>query len=450
MLQRSALSLFLLLTLAQVALAKVWFVGGTGADFDQIQPAIDAAQNGDVILVRAGPLYNHFTLDKGVVVRASDSPFTVISGQGDLHVTVTSIPFGERAAISGMITSDAVLVTGSAGEVVLEDVRISLTFAWFDDHYDANCLTISSCNNVSLSGLHATSGTGVYYCGTQSPAVAIQASSVRISGKSSITAADGVYGYNCNDWVPGVGGIGLQALGSTLVLSNVNVRGGDGGDGVDGDVFFPFGSPGGAGGAGISAKQSEVVLLGATDELVRGGDGGKAGWNIGDGKYNKGGDGGGGLVLTSGGSARVSRTALAGGTGGEGDPPGADGAPSVGNVTRDDRYPFFLLDGRINPGDLVSFTVNSVEPGVIALLVSQHGGFYKDPAYVGAPFVVLPGGFFFAVPVGHTSGGSDFTVSAPLVNDPALRGFVINAQALVLADSGTNFLSNGVSRIIGE
>src|SRR5262245_28897730 len=36
------------------ALGKTWFVGGSGADFAQIQPAIDIAQDGDVILVRDG------------------------------------------------------------------------------------------------------------------------------------------------------------------------------------------------------------------------------------------------------------------------------------------------------------------------------------------------------------------------------------------------------------
>lgn len=50
---------------APVALAKIWRVGGDGADFDQIQPAIDAARDGDVILVRPVHAYKSFVLEKG-------------------------------------------------------------------------------------------------------------------------------------------------------------------------------------------------------------------------------------------------------------------------------------------------------------------------------------------------------------------------------------------------
>src|SRR5262245_8219867 len=81
-----------------LALGKTWYVGGPGADVDEIQPAIDAAQSGDLILVREGT-YVPFTLTKGVIIRG-DIFFTV-SGPPDV-VIVKDLPAFERAGISGM------------------------------------------------------------------------------------------------------------------------------------------------------------------------------------------------------------------------------------------------------------------------------------------------------------------------------------------------------------
>src|SRR5262245_25879007 len=85
--------------------AKVWLVGGTGPDFTDIQPAIDAASDGDVVLVRPG-LYLPFTLSKGVMVAAADvaAGFEVkIDPYVDLEgVVVTGIPQGLKGGIAGM------------------------------------------------------------------------------------------------------------------------------------------------------------------------------------------------------------------------------------------------------------------------------------------------------------------------------------------------------------
>jgi hypothetical protein len=55
------------------------------------------------------------------------------------------------------------------------------------------------------------------------------------------------------------------------------------------------------------------------------------------------------------------------------------------------------------------------------------------------------------VPLAHTGGGgSDFGRTIQLPNDPLLQGFVINAQVLILGDDAKSYLSNGVTRVIGE
>ena len=51
---RAMLCTLIIGLLVSSAIAKTWYVGGSGADFSEIQPAIDAAQDGDLILVRPG------------------------------------------------------------------------------------------------------------------------------------------------------------------------------------------------------------------------------------------------------------------------------------------------------------------------------------------------------------------------------------------------------------
>ncbi|MEW6742274.1 MAG: hypothetical protein AB1486_05905 [Planctomycetota bacterium] len=63
---------------------------------------------------------------------------------------------------------------------------------------------------------------------------------------------------------------------------------------------------------------------------------------------------------------------------------------------------------------------------------------------------VVPGGYFFAVPIGHTGADDRVTISTPFPSDPSLQGFVLNLQALVLADSSMKLLTNAISRVVSE
>lgn len=97
-----ALLLTASLVLASELLAKVWHVG-PGGDFAQIQPAIDAAADDDIILVldrdrktRAFEgAYDPFVLNKGVTVRASGPSFKVIATTA--HIGITGIAAGRKA-----------------------------------------------------------------------------------------------------------------------------------------------------------------------------------------------------------------------------------------------------------------------------------------------------------------------------------------------------------------
>src|SRR5262245_47179671 len=125
--------------LADPSTAKVWFVGGAGADFAEIQPAIDAAQDGDVILVRPGN-YRAFTCSKGVMVAASSTPFVIVDDTQD--PVIQDVPAGKIVGVSGLALDVRQLkIVRCQGEVVVGNVSAN---GLFNGHLD-----IRSCDNVS-------------------------------------------------------------------------------------------------------------------------------------------------------------------------------------------------------------------------------------------------------------------------------------------------------------
>lgn len=149
-------SVLLACVLPATARADVWVVDKSGGgDFTQVQPAVDAAQPGDSVLVRPG-LYSAFTLTKPLYVIGSGPGFVRVgqfarcellglfgsAGLGcddyanDPGLTVQGIGEGELAMVSGMEIrgsshysdpSGVVHVSGNEGLVVLHDVSVAET-----------------------------------------------------------------------------------------------------------------------------------------------------------------------------------------------------------------------------------------------------------------------------------------------------------------------------------
>jgi hypothetical protein len=90
--------LLLPLALVNLAQAGVTTVGPTGT-FPDIQPAIDAAQPGDVLLVEPGS-YSPFVLSKALRIYAA--PGATIDLHPGLQAEVTGIPAGAEAVIAGL------------------------------------------------------------------------------------------------------------------------------------------------------------------------------------------------------------------------------------------------------------------------------------------------------------------------------------------------------------
>ncbi|MEM7202648.1 MAG: hypothetical protein AAF628_20435 [Planctomycetota bacterium] len=106
----------LCVALAPCASAQTtWVVSSYGgAQFTQVQPAVDAAAPGDTILVQPG-FYSAVTIDKGVLVLASQARMTTLLGA---NITVRDVPAGQRAVVRGFIT---MLRSGPAAEIEVRD-----------------------------------------------------------------------------------------------------------------------------------------------------------------------------------------------------------------------------------------------------------------------------------------------------------------------------------------
>src|SRR5262245_52936976 len=93
---------------------QTWVVDqalGPGADFDQIQPAVDAAAPGDVILVRQG-LYEPVHVQKGLTITAEagvtvESSLILFFG-GMPAVRVAQVPIGQTCVLDGLDLRGAV------------------------------------------------------------------------------------------------------------------------------------------------------------------------------------------------------------------------------------------------------------------------------------------------------------------------------------------------------
>lgn len=292
-----AATLALVPSLARAEGVRIVHPSGT-LDFEEIQAAVDAASDGDVLLVAQGT-YPAFTIDgKGLSVLAAEGTGVLIEGT----IEVRNVPSGSTVLLAGMYVAGATVIPRSEPALWLRgnsgDVRAQgCSFLGGDGTLADPCLGVSHGGNaVEAQG---------------SLRVAFVQCAVR--GGAGLSSPTGDYCTGAGD-----GGDGIVAEGSVFALYEVDVRGGDGGDDPD---------YAGDGGAGHRALGLGVFASGSS---IRGGDGGDA-WDF----INPfAGDGGDGLIVT-GTSAALLDTELAGGAAGipsiPQDVPPEAGLPSSGD-----------------------------------------------------------------------------------------------------------------------
>jgi hypothetical protein len=213
-----------------------------GADFPEIQLAIDAAQDGDVILVLTAGGYLPFTIDdKAVSVVADSGVVGVVNGSS----TVRNLSPGKQVLLSGLQFQGD--VTGGVG-LMLEQNSGSVRVQ--------GCKLQGADTLVCVDGINP--GWGF------SGATVVDCSDVAFSRCIGI-GGDGVgdsYGSPC--YVGGRGGDGIEAVSSNVSVLECILTGGRGGD-ENGEGL------GGDGGAGIRSSSQRIWVMGS---LSTGGEGG--------------------------------------------------------------------------------------------------------------------------------------------------------------------------------
>lgn len=233
-----------LLALASVASAGDLTVGpaGSGADFPEVQEAIDASSPGDRILVAAGT-YAPFEVDRPLrILGEGRSAVTIESplpGGGWRAMRVTGVGAGQEAIVSGMTLRaqtgddgfcnvfgapiDGARVDGNAGRVVLHDLAIVPGPDFVPGIVQARpfraLLDIEQSQFVLLDEVRVS--TPADGCPT-GDAIRTESSAVWITGSEVIQ-------HVVAEVEAVAGGIGLNAIDADVYLARSIIAGGDGG-----------------------------------------------------------------------------------------------------------------------------------------------------------------------------------------------------------------------------
>lgn len=394
----SALAVFLLASTTRADVRVVNPAPGSGAPYSTIQAAVNAAVDGDVILVKPGGNYAGFTvMDKALTIVGDPTTSTLPRVVGTVNVlslastrTVVIAKLRLEPPSQGTPLT-ALNIANDDGQVRIEQCTIAgAQGAWVDDPSDpggyglgspgGDGVEISNCaGGIAFGDCTLKGGTGGMVGGTG--------------------ASDG-----------GLGGDGVHATNARVVLYDCNVQGGRGGDGsfVGGD----------AGIAMISDTGASPNALFASNTTFLGGNGGIA-EDLGCFNCGPGGDGGDGLRVQAGSLVVSLGCTFTGGAGAFGHPTsGANGQGLVNNGTLVPLAPSrvklsaptlvraattMTLTVNADPGDLI-FLFRSTRTTFIGL-VSWRGFWLAKPLGPApetkppTPFAVVPGSGLVSVTI---------------------------------------------------
>lgn len=428
-LRRAGIRPFALIALAALTAAqsRVWVVGPSAsgtAEFSEIQAAVDAAADGDTVLVQSGIYAGFSIVNKGVSVVA-DSNLVIVSGGVDVHFLAPA----QFVVLRGL----------SIRNPKTDPVRIYKNAGWV--WIDSCTLAMSPSVNLDVGySLDGTNGVEAWDCAL------LTFSQCWIEGGRGASIAEGFDSGN--------GGHGLFARNATVNAFESQFFGGQGSD-----AYWSDGADGGDGGYGVIVSDGDLFASGCT---LRGGDGG---W--GGGAQSEfdlcgvGGDGGHALETQVGSpAARLLTSVLIPGEGGPGgstdDAACSAGGDGVATAVLSGSAEYLLEYRRALwtpspvreestvelwhwgwPGDLVGLLVSA---GQTSTLVPElHGvliGPYLPPILLGVSPDVGP--TIFEIPIGPLPDASDDvatiflqTVVLDAQGDAVLGG----AQPLQILDS---------------
>lgn len=333
----------LALLMAPLASAQtLWNVApnpGPGVDFVDLQSAIDAATDGDTIVVRAGDYADAIVIDKALRI---------------VGHTGSTPPMGEDVTVAGLSVrglqaGKEVLVAGLelAGEEVALTLKNNLGSVWIED-----------CRGVGSQGVGQLASAGYHPTGYRGIEAENCAEVVVL--RSRFGGGNGWSQFVFPTFNTGAGGDGgLFVDVDRLVVHGSDFYGGMGGSTLNDDDAWP-GMPGGR---GLVLRETDTFAMGCR---MFGGDGGEGGeeWDLIFGVFHcgPGGDGGNGVRLVQS-TLESASNQMMGGTGGFPFPgascsQGESGLPLsivTGALVDVPVAPFELeLPATVNPGQVVN------------------------------------------------------------------------------------------------
>lgn len=253
----------------------VWVVdddAGAGVDFTTLQAAVDAASDGDAILVRPGS-YAPFAVDgKGLSIVGEEGAVVDTWPDAFVSVQVANLDASEWFLLLGLdleragTLGVAIRLEGNAGNVWLEDVAVT--------GQGASAAVVQECASVVIVRCEFTSVAFALlpdFVFGGSAGLFAQDSSVALyeSVATGSKGAPNSHPFACV--LADDGGAGLATSGGDVFVSGSTLRGGEGGDGVEVPVTFV--GAGGDGGAGLDVQASTASAL-VVDTTLEAGEGG--------------------------------------------------------------------------------------------------------------------------------------------------------------------------------
>ncbi len=332
------------LVVPNASAANVFIVGtGPGATHADIQSAVYAASDGDVILVRAGnyPTFEVFGIDVSIV--ADTAALVHIDG---------------AIRIAGTNASQTVLIAGLVAQGV---------FTAVPDTIDG--LHVSSCaGSIRLQDCTFAAGLGTGPCGPRADGALLENCSDVSFTRCELRGASEYFDWTSSPY-DGTSGMGLVAMSATVSLYDCTVMGGTGEFGGVHACGAPYGAYyGGDGGNGASLETSFVFASGTT---FTGGDGGDGVPDMGF--CNRGGNGGDGLLARSGPPSMLVGCTVTGGA------RGLRGAGGISTCSTYDGFPGLPIRAwpgsqpAIVPGPARRSTAPRVLRDVVLTTLSFHG-----------------------------------------------------------------------------
>ncbi|MEM7305478.1 MAG: right-handed parallel beta-helix repeat-containing protein [Planctomycetota bacterium] len=258
--------------------------------FQEIQDAVNAASDGDLILVREGSYPEFDVVGKSLTIQGDGvvgvtAPIGLFGGLGGPALEISQIAADQSLVVRGI---DLAALSFDFGEypVTVNDCEGALLF---EDctftNLAGDAVVLDDAASATFSGCTLDAGNSFYYSYL----------GVYFTRYGLRAASSNAYLYDCTvqgpvgpdaveqiflEIQPGFGGPGVRLTASTLFASGCSIAGGDGGSGVEESCFA-----GEDGGDGIEFDDASIVRL--LDTTVAGGQAGlgsPGGCGLGDGE----------------------------------------------------------------------------------------------------------------------------------------------------------------------